>query len=105
MALETEFVSSNPSHGEVVISVGFFLLLLHFIHHSSIQYVACPVLPLLGCNTTLGSSPSLTNKQFVTARGDHFEKILSVPPVWQKNMDISMFGASKKSLQSGVGIA
>ena len=45
-ALETKFMGSNPSHGAVVFllaSFFLFLLLLHFLHHGSIQSVVCPV--------------------------------------------------------------
>ena len=39
-------MGSNPVQGKMVFPVGlffFFLLLLHFLHHGSIQSAVCPV--------------------------------------------------------------
>ena len=71
LTLETEFVGSNPGLSKVVF---FCWLLLHFLHHGSIQSVGVLVWSLIEVQHYWGINSQPWNKsyrdQLVTGRGD-----------------------------------
>ena len=96
--LEIEYMSSNPSNGELVCPVCFFLLLPSSSLSSPTFYSVSgvsSVVPLWGATLLWDQLPAIEKSyiyKLVTAQGDLFEKILAAP----KNTYISaMFGAKK----------
>ena len=61
MALESEFVGSNTSHGKVVFLLAFFFIFI-FMTTRLFSDWCVPCGLYLGCNTSVGSTPSHGNK-------------------------------------------
>ena len=62
-------MGSNPGHNQMVLSVVFFLLHLHFLRDGSIWPVVCPVWSLFKVQHYLAMEKSYRD-QLVTSRGD-----------------------------------
>ena len=104
LAMKTELIGSNPSHNEVVFSIGFFSsssFFFFFIFFTILLFSrhCMPCGPSLRINPTVGSAPSheKTTEINLSLR----EKISMKKPqqchLWGQNRDISlMFGANKK---------